>query len=182
MANQIHEEAFRLRRVYGHFATGVAVITATSEGVANGLTANAVASISIEPPLVMVSVAHSSNTHALIERAGQFAINILAEGQEEIARRFADNTPGKFANIGSRPAPGAGAPILDGVLAHLECRVYDSLSHGDHTIFIGEVLNSSHADPDRRPLIFFRSRYVRLEAAEDEPAHSPRGPEPTVSF
>ena len=162
MPNQIHDDALRLRRVYGHFATGVAVVAASAGGITNGLTANAVASISIEPPLVMVSVAHSSNTHGLIEQAGQFVINILAEDQEEIARRFADNRPGKFDRLDWIPAAGSGAPILAGVLAHMECKVYDSLSHGDHTIFIGEVLNSSHADPDRRPLIFFRSEYVRL--------------------
>ena len=164
MPNRIHDNALRLRRVYGHFATGVAVVAATSDGTTNGLTANAVASISIEPPLVMVSVAHSSNTHGLIEQSGEFVINVLADDQEAIARRFADNRPGKFEDLGWTAAPGSGAPILTGVLAHMECRVYDSLSHGDHTIFIGEVLNSSHADPHRRPLIFFRSEYVRLQS------------------
>ncbi len=163
MTDQMHEDALRLRRVYGHFATGVAVIAAAYKGVSNGLTANAVASISIEPPLVLVSVAHSSNTHALIDGSGEFVINILAEEQEKVARRFADNTPGKFEGLIWHPAPGSGAPILDGVLAHMECRVFDSLAHGDHTIFIGEVLGSSHADPHRRPLIFFRSSYAKLD-------------------
>jgi len=163
MTNRIPDDALRLRRVYGHFATGVAVITATHGGQPNGLTANAVASISIDPPLVLVSVAHSSNTHALIEGSGEFVINVLAEEQEQVARRFADNTPGKFEGLAWKPAAGAGAPILEGVLAHMECRVFDSLSHGDHTIFIGEVLGSSHAEPERRPLVFFRSRYGRLE-------------------
>ena len=164
MTNHRHDDSLRLRRVYGHFATGVAVISAAHKGVVNGLTANAVASISVEPPLVLVSVAHSSNTHALIDGSGEFVINVLAAEQEQIARRFADNAPGKFEGLAWSPAPGAGAPILDGVLAHMECRVYDSLSHGDHTIFIGEVLRSSHADPHLRPLIFFRSSYARLDA------------------
>ena len=107
MTDHVHDDSLRLRRVYGHFATGVAVISAAHEGVSNGLTANAVASISIEPPLVLISVAHSSNTHALIEGSGEFVINVLAEEQEAIARRFANNAPGKFEGLPWSPAPGA---------------------------------------------------------------------------
>lgn len=148
------------RRVLSNFATGVTIVSARDGDRLSGLTANAVASISLEPPLVMAAIDHTSDTHSVIERSGVFAINVLREQQEELSRHFASDLEAKFAGI--QPDYGAtGAPILRDALAYLECRVVDTLTHGDHTIFIGEAVAAGDAGQGL-PLIFFRSSYRRL--------------------
>ncbi|MGH7904665.1 MAG: flavin reductase family protein [Candidatus Dormibacteraceae bacterium] len=149
-----------LRRVLAHFATGVTVVSARAGTRSSGLTANAVASICLEPPLVMAAVEHTSDTHTVIERSGSFAISILREEHADLSRRFASDLEGKFEGVDHRPGV-TGSPLLDDALAHLECRVVEALVRGDHTIFIGEVVASSHS-PSGRPLIFFQSGYHRL--------------------
>lgn len=149
-----------LRRVLSHFATGVTVVAARSGERLSGLTANAVASICLEPPLVMAAVEHTADTHAVIERSGSFAISILREEHEALSRHFASDLEDKFAGVPHR-AGVTGAPILAEALAYLECRIVDTLVRGDHTIFIGEVVAASHS-ASGRPLIFFRSGYHRL--------------------
>ncbi len=151
-------EPIEFRRVLGHFTTGVTVVTtldSASDPV--GLTANAFASVSLQPPLVLVCIDRSSDTHDHIAATRTFAVNVLGAGQEPIARRFArDEKAGRFEGIGWRPAL-SGAPILDGVLAWLDCRLHDTADGGDHTIYIGEVLAGDARDGD--PLLFHRGEY-----------------------
>jgi flavin reductase (DIM6/NTAB) family NADH-FMN oxidoreductase RutF len=154
-------DPIELRRVMGHFATGVTVVTAAEAGTGRpyGLTANAVASVSLEPPLVLACVEVGSDTHPHIRRAGAFAISILAAGQETLARRFAaQEVAEKFSGVGYRREV-TGAPVLEDALAWVDCRLWAEYLGGDHTIFVGEVLAGDARDG--APLIFYRGGYGR---------------------
>ncbi|HUF11685.1 MAG TPA: flavin reductase family protein [Longimicrobiales bacterium] len=145
------------RRVLGHFVTGVTVVTTRDRSDAPaGLTANAFASVSLDPPLVLVCIEKSSSTHALIAAAGVFAVNVLADGQERISRRFADETEGRFEGVAWR-AEITGAPVLDDVLAWVDCRVHSACDGGDHTIYVGEVVAGDAREGV--PLLFYRAGY-----------------------
>ncbi len=154
-------EAAEFRRVLGHFATGVTVVTSMDpEGRANGLTASAVASVSLEPPLVLVCVDHAADTHGAIERSGSFAINVLAEDAEALARRFADYpAEEKFDGIAWDRAV-TGAPVLERALAWVDCELRHSHDGGDHTIYVGEVVAGDAVEGS--PLLYFRGGYGRL--------------------
>ena len=157
-------ETLLYRQIIGQFATGVAVITAAVGGQAHGMTANALCSVSLDPLLVLICVDARAQTCRLIERAGGFAINILAEHQEALSRHFArHSTPGedRMAEIPHRPGV-HGAPILEGTLAYLECRLWATYPGGDHQIFVGEVVELG-AGQAERPLLFYRGRYAHLE-------------------
>lgn len=150
------------RRVIGHFATGVTVVTTLRpNGAPCGLTASAVASLSLDPTLVLVCVERGAETHACIDATGYFAVNVLAEGKgETLARRFSGNdVETKFTGIAYR-AEHTGAPVLDETLAWLDCRVADRCAGGDHTVFIGEVMAGDAVEGS--PLLYYRGGYGRL--------------------
>ena len=151
------------RRVMGHFATGVAVVTATTaSGEPCGLTANAISSVSLDPMLVLVCVERTADTEPVIRNGGSFAINILPEERGEVlARRFAELDSGdRFSGVAYRSGS-TGAPILDRALAWLDCSVHEALPGGDHTIFIGRVV-AGDAD-EGTPLIYYRGGYGRFQ-------------------
>ena len=152
----IDESEFR--RILGHWATGVAVATATApDGRPCGLTANAFCSVSLEPPLILVCVEHDADSHDCIRAAGTFAINILNDQNERLARHFAgDNHDEKFAGVAWRVGA-AGAPILDDALAWVECRLHAEHPGGDHTIFVGAVTGGDAGDG--APLVYYRGGY-----------------------
>jgi flavin reductase (DIM6/NTAB) family NADH-FMN oxidoreductase RutF len=155
------------RGVIGRFASGVTVITTARDGERFGTTASAVSSLSLEPPMVLICMNRSSSTGAAVADSGRFAINILGEGQEELARRFATKDPDKFAGADIEPGP-HGQPLLAGALATIECDVVDEVSGGTHTVFLGEV--RSAASVEGSPLAYFRGEFSRLREA--------RGPAP----
>jgi len=153
-----------MRTVMGHFATGVCVVsTRASDGSAVGTTVNAVTSVSLEPPLLLVCLAHDSETLAAVRASSRFAVSILAESQQEHSNRFAAK--------GERARPrevdfsehDPGLPCLPDALATLACRVSAIHRGGDHMIVIGEALSTSSAQADVAPLLFFRGSYSRLE-------------------
>ena len=154
----------RFRQIIGHFATGVTVITTAQEGWLHGMTANAVASLSLDPLLLLVCVDKTANMHEQIAKAGRFGVNILTGDQENISRTFAATTqPEQNALQGMAYRMGEhGSPIIDDVLAHLECEVVDRAEGGDHTIYIASVL-SGGLDEEGAPLLFYRGGYRRLE-------------------
>lgn len=152
-----------LRRVMGHFATGVTVVTThDGNGRCYGLTANAVCSLSLAPPLVVVCVDKSAESHPAFERSRVFAVNILTEAQRDLSQRFAASGGEKFTGLAYREGA-TGSPILEGALAYVECRVVAAHEGGDHTIYVGEV-EGGHAT-DGQPLLFFRGRYHHLRDA-----------------
>jgi flavin reductase (DIM6/NTAB) family NADH-FMN oxidoreductase RutF len=152
-----------LRRVMGHFATGVTIITTKdSSGTPFGLTANAFLSLSLDPPLVLISVDKGAQCYSCFVPQNGFTVNFLSENQEEISRRFATKGVDKFAGLQWRLGEN-GAAILDGGLGYVECRITQCHDGGDHTIVIGEIVNAS-ATGDR-PLLFFKGRYQKLPAS-----------------
>lgn len=150
----------QFRRAMGSFATGVTIITVDYEGGAQGMTANAFASVSLDPLLVLVCVDQKARTHAHLHARKRFGINVLAENQRAISEHYAD--PDRV-----EPWEGArfdrtqhGTPVLRGALAYLECRLQSSQDAGDHTIFIALV--EDVVVRSGQPLIFFEGDYFRL--------------------
>jgi flavin reductase (DIM6/NTAB) family NADH-FMN oxidoreductase RutF len=148
------------RRVLGHFAAGVTVVT-TCDGEARptGLTASSFTSVSLEPPLVLVCVDHKSNSYPALLESGHFAINILRIEQEAISRRFASALLDKFEAIPFRLSS-LGLPLIEDALAHIECVTVNTHEAGDHTIFVGQVEQAGISNGE--PLLYYRGRYNRL--------------------
>jgi 3-hydroxy-9,10-secoandrosta-1,3,5(10)-triene-9,17-dione monooxygenase reductase component len=149
-----------LRRVMGHFATGVTVVTTKDgEDAPFGLTANAFASLSLNPPLALICVDKAAQCYSCFEGSKIFAINVLGEEQEEISRRFATKGAQKFNGIPWHKSE-SGLALLDGAIGHIECKVVHTYDGGDHTIYVGQVLRAKTTG--ERPLIFFKGKYTRL--------------------
>jgi flavin reductase (DIM6/NTAB) family NADH-FMN oxidoreductase RutF len=153
-----------MRTVMGHFATGVSVVsTRRSDGSPVGTTVNAVTSVSLEPPLLLVCLAHDSETLAAVKSSLQFAVSVLAESQQEHSDRFAAKGAHAQAQEVEFSEHDPGLPCLPDALATLTCRVSAMHSAGDHMIVIGEALSMSRAGEDVAPLLFFCGSYSRLE-------------------
>jgi 3-hydroxy-9,10-secoandrosta-1,3,5(10)-triene-9,17-dione monooxygenase reductase component len=150
------------RAVLGHFCSGITVVTATDAHGPAGLTAQSFASLSLDPPLVLVCPAKNSTSWPRIEAAGSFCINVLSEDQEELCRGFAARGADKFAGVGYGPAPHTGAPLLAGALAWIDCNLETVYDGGDHIIAVGRVLDLGSRDSGR-PLLFYRGGYGRFE-------------------
>ena len=150
----------QLRRCMGEFATGVAVITTLNEdGAPVGTTANAVTSLSLDPPLVAVFFSNSSNTLAKVLDCREFAVNILAAGQGEVSKAFAvSGSASAWATCSLRPDP-EGFPLIDGCLSWLMCSVSAVHPGGDHKIVVGLVERAEHGGAQEPPLIFARGAY-----------------------
>jgi len=154
-----------LRRVMGHFATGVTVVTTRDkDGNPSGLTVNAFNSLSINPPLALICIGKAAECYSLFEESGVFAANLLSEEQEELSRRFATKGIEKFAGVKWRKGQND-VPLLDGATGYIECKIINQYDGGDHTIYIGEIINATAADD--RPLLFFNGRYRRLSRQEE---------------
>lgn len=153
-------EKNELRRVMGHFATGVTIITTRDEdGHPFGLTANAVSSVSLVPPLMLICVDKKADTYPYFARSGVFTVNILAEGQETLSRKFATSGGEKFEGIGYHKNE-LDCAVIDDAVGHLDCRIVQSIDAGDHTIYLGEVDAADASDGP--PLMFFRGGYHKL--------------------
>jgi flavin reductase (DIM6/NTAB) family NADH-FMN oxidoreductase RutF len=154
-------DSAKFRQVLGHFTTGVTVITgATADGPV-GLAVGSFASVSLDPPLVAFFADKTTSSWPKIAPSGAFCVNILGQHQEDVCRRFASKEPDKFAGLGWSPA-GSGSPILDGVIAWIDCDLGEVVEAGDHYLALGAVreLEVGHDGP---PLLFFRGGYGRFE-------------------
>lgn len=156
-------DSLEQRRVMGHFATGVTVITTRNGEELYGMTANAVTSLSLNPPLILVSVDCQAHMHGCLKVSRCFAVNILTEAQEDRSRRFAARGPKDFSDLDTITAV-TGSPIFVDSLAYVDCRLTEIFSGGDHDIFIGEIV--AGATRDGRPLMFYRGQYGRLDGNE----------------
>jgi flavin reductase (DIM6/NTAB) family NADH-FMN oxidoreductase RutF len=157
-------DATGFRKVMGLRAAGVTVVTTRDRHEKpRGLTATAVCSVSLAPPLILVCIDRLAECYEAFQEAEAFAVNLLREDQEGFSRQFARKDARKFEGIPHRPGI-TGSPILDDVLAHVECRVQARYPSGDHTIFLGEVVGTGVAplDDAASPLQHFRGRYARL--------------------
>jgi flavin reductase (DIM6/NTAB) family NADH-FMN oxidoreductase RutF len=139
------------------FATGVTIVTTEYEGRIHGFTANAFASVSAEPPTVLICVNRGARAHPLIATSQRFCANILALDQRELAERFAGGEPlQRFEGVRYRIGP-SGSPILEGTVAHVDCIVTEELSASTHTIFLGRVVEAGARDA--APLGYFDRAY-----------------------
>ncbi|MFF8594490.1 flavin reductase family protein [Streptomyces sp. NPDC015220] len=146
------------RDVLGRFASGITVVAGLDAGEPVGFACQSFASLSLDPPLVMLAVGRSSTSWPRIERAGRFCVNILAEDQQATCSALGRSGPDKFTGV-PWSVTGHGTVRLDGALATVDCRLADVHEAGDHHIVTGEVLDLA-AREDGHPLLYFRSRYA----------------------
>ena len=149
----------RYREAIAHFATGVTVVTTLRAGEPAGMTASAVASLSRDPVLLLVCVSNRLPTHEAIEQSRAFVVNVLGQGQEDLARHFATPLPDKFAGVPLRE--NCELPVLSQAIAHFVCDVHERFPGGDHSIFIG-LVRECRAERGKRPLVYFRSTFGSL--------------------
>ncbi len=156
--------AAEFRQAMGRFATGVTIVTVDLDGEVHGMTANAFASVSLDPLLVLVCVDHSTRTHAHLHAKKRFGVNILRDDQRAISEYYAspERTQERAeAEAGARfDRTPHGTPMLHGSLAYLECRLHSAQDAGDHTIFIAEVEDVVVNNGD--PLLFFKGKYRKV--------------------
>jgi flavin reductase (DIM6/NTAB) family NADH-FMN oxidoreductase RutF len=149
------------RQALGHFAAAVTVVTTVRDDDAPaGITVTAFSSLSLEPPLVLVCIDKRARLHEQFQIDRAFAVNILAEDQEAISRRFAQSEGDQFREIGWTRGP-MGAPLIQDAVCSIECRITDLLPGGDHTIIVGEV--ESTKIREAKPLCYFRGGYAGLK-------------------
>jgi 3-hydroxy-9,10-secoandrosta-1,3,5(10)-triene-9,17-dione monooxygenase reductase component len=155
-----------MRDVLGHFASGVTVVTAQGEHGPIGFTCQSFSSLSLDPPLVAIAPARASRTWPRLRELGRFCVNVLAEDQTALSARFARSSADKFAGVSWRPSP-QGQPVLDDVVAWIDCELWAEYDGGDHTLVAARVLDLG-ADLGRRPLLFHRGAYGLLETRAAE--------------
>jgi len=168
-------EAQDYREVLARFATGVAVVTTLEQsddgGQPWGTTVNSFTGISLDPPLVMVSIGLERSIHPIIERTGRFGVNILAEDSQAISDCFA-GAPSPLPRSAFCDADftlgRAGLPVLDQAIAYLSCDVDRIIEAGDHTMYLGRVIETMCRDDIGWPLLYFRRRYLSIERATTE--------------
>jgi len=156
------------REVISHFASGVTVITALHDGRPYGTTASAVASLSLEPPMLLVCMNKQSETGRAVAQSKRFGVNILGANQVDLAERFAQKGGDKFAGVAVTPGQW-GEPLFEEALATLECRVAEETTGGTHYVFLAEV--ESGAARGGAPLAYFKGEFGRLELTRDQLEH-----------
>ena len=151
------------RAALSRFASGVTVVTSRSEtGEQYGITVSAFCSVSLEPPLILVSIEKGVASHQALHESDAFVVNILGQGQDNISQHFALPSPVEFEDMRTRTGID-GIPVLEDALVSLECRLRHAYEGGDHTIFVGEVENATIRDGD--PLVYFHGNYRDLLAS-----------------
>lgn len=181
MSDDRDDRARRFRSALGAFATGVTIVTTRDEeGCDVGLTANSFNSVSLDPPMVLWSLAKSARSLPAFLEASHFAVHVLAADQEELSLRFATRGSEKFAGLDLERGPSQ-VPLLRGCSARFQCRTAFRHEGGDHVIFVGAV--ESFDRSDRPPLVFHGGRYAIAVEKEPAPAPTPQeSTEPDSSF
>ncbi len=153
-----------LRRVCGHFVTGVTVVTSGRGEQVAGKTVNSFTSVSLDPPLVLICLHTDSRLRALVQDSRAYVVNFLAAQQEPLAWAFANKATASMQDVAHRPSV-TGVPVLNDALAFLSCRLVDTSVAGDHTVFVGEVVDLGLPERFEQPLVFFRGEMSSLMAA-----------------
>lgn len=156
------------RSVLGHFGTGVTVVSADDGAHMAGLACQSFAALSLDPPLVLFCPAKTSGSWQVIERAGRFAVNVLAADQDDVSTVFGSRGVDKFASVDWTYSP-SGSPLIDGVLTWIDCTLETVHEAGDHYVVIGRV-HALGEPRDERPLLFYQGRYSVTEREQEEPA------------
>jgi len=152
-----------LRQWMRSWSSGVALVTAQDASGPHGMTVSSFTSLSLDPPLIMVSLEQGTRTHQMVREGRRFAVVMLRAEQQDLAERFSGGIPDaepRFDGVAHRPSPG-GLPLPDERLAYLDCRVVESHSAGTHTVFIGQV-TGGEAEQDGAPLVYFNRGYRHL--------------------
>jgi flavin reductase (DIM6/NTAB) family NADH-FMN oxidoreductase RutF len=155
-------DALEYRRVVGRFATGITVITTLLDGEQHAMTCNSFTSVSLEPVLVLFCAEKIARFHDVVLSTGSWAVSVLAQGQEDVSRRFAVRgrpLEDQFAGLPHGVGACTGAAVVEGALAALECRTVSTTDAGDHTVVIGEVIGLGVPDPAGDPLLYYEGRY-----------------------
>ena len=156
------DKNLEFRKIMGSFTTGVAVVTTVENGKKVGLTVNSFTSVSLDPMLVLVSIAKHTQSHDSIRTAGMFAVSILGDSQELVSTVFAGApSEERFRHV-TTDISSAGLPVIRDCLAWMDVRVTNIIDGGDHSIIIGEVTAMRLVNTDAEPLLYFRGRYARL--------------------
>jgi flavin reductase (DIM6/NTAB) family NADH-FMN oxidoreductase RutF len=156
----VESQVFSLRefrKALGRFATGVTVVSALQNGKVHAMTANSFVSVSLDPPLLLVSLDNRSHMHQILPSVGRYGISVLAEHQKKLSDHFAGRSIGD-TNI--RFTNRAGATLLEGALAHFVVKVFDTHPVGDHTLYVGFVEDFEYRED--RPLLFYAGDYQQL--------------------
>lgn len=154
-------DSSQFRSILGRFASGVTIVTAQDGGgLDHGMTVSSFCSLSLEPPLVLACIEQSTEMRRVLESSTHFAVNVLAEDQEALSRRFSELLHGRFDGIGFHRGV-TGAPLLEDVVATLECEIRDRYPGGDHDIYVGEVIAGEVLAG--RPLVYYRGGYTTLD-------------------
>ena len=156
-----------LKQVMRAYPQGVTVVTfATDEGP-KGITVSSFTSVSLSPPLVLVSIAKGSALHDILVRSKSFAVNLLADDQKSVSDRFAGRIQmeDRFDGLGFRKGA-TGSPIIDGAHAAIECKAWRVYEGGDHSVVIGEVVSAAVVSPRKKPLVYYSQQYTSTEAQE----------------
>ena len=148
------------RRAWSNFATGVTVITTRDAEKLHGMTANGVTSVSLEPPLALVVIAHERNTHPLVMKTGRFGISVLSSDQQDVARYYTQPAEERSVSDAPKTQVLGNALVIADALSGMDCRVVDSFEAGDHTIFVGEVEQITLGEGE--PLLYYRSGFGEL--------------------
>ncbi|MDR4534950.1 flavin reductase family protein [Glutamicibacter sp. PS] len=156
-----------MRQAMGRFLTGVAVVTTEHEGEGSGMTINSLTSISLEPPILMISLNFDTRTGDAIRAGGRFAVSILGAKQEAVARQFATRGGARF-EVGNFDATPGGLPVIGEALSQLECEVVNQYDIGDHQVFFGQVTASR--DRDGSGLAFNAGKFGTFEDFHHEKA------------
>ncbi|HEX2224865.1 MAG TPA: flavin reductase family protein [Thermoanaerobaculia bacterium] len=163
----ISSEEFR--NALRHFPAGVTIVTIRSGERTHGLTVSAFASVSADPPMIMIIIEERHRAHALLQEEGAtFAVNILGQDQSELSNRFAWNKDEDRFAVGAWGTAATGAPILTDAVAWLDCRIHARYPAGSHTIYVGLVEASNVPEPEAAPLIYWNRAYRKLRLGEDE--------------
>jgi len=150
------------RRACALFPTGVAVLTTRGlNDTPHGLTINAFCSLSLDPPLVLVAVDRACSVLETFENSGHFAINFLSSEQRDLSVRFSELPEGRFSGVPWTPGAD-GAPLIQGAIGSIECRITQIVEAGDHKALIGEVVAATVSEGE--PLVFFRSGYAAIRS------------------
>jgi flavin reductase (DIM6/NTAB) family NADH-FMN oxidoreductase RutF len=147
----------------GHFTTGIAIVSALDGDEPVGFTVQTFTPLSIDPPLVTVCPQKTSSRWPHIERVGAFCVNILTADQLELCQSFAVSGTDHFSGVKWTRSPATGSPVLDGVLAWVDCRIEHKYEGGDHWIVVARVLEMDLVVESGAPLLFFRAGYGRFE-------------------
>jgi flavin reductase (DIM6/NTAB) family NADH-FMN oxidoreductase RutF len=155
-ATHVTSQAFR--QTLGRFASGVTVVTMVQDGEPHGITVSAFLSVSLEPPLVLVSIDKKAQSHGRIEKSERYGVSILSEGQQTLSNHFAGRDPTvtpEFTDLD-------GFPVLKHALAQLVCKTVQKVDAGDHTLFIGEIEHLTWQE-DKAPLVYYHGKYQKIE-------------------